>query len=55
MNLLKILLSEVVYNAIFFGYRCPMCNYPLSEKKENYCPNCGQPIKWNIKNNKKKK
>lgn len=26
-------------------YKCPRCNYPLI-KRENTCPNCGQPLRW---------
>ncbi|NPE27649.1 zinc-ribbon domain-containing protein [Methanococcoides sp. SA1] len=27
------------------AYKCPRCNYPVS-KKDNQCPNCGQPLNW---------
>jgi predicted amidophosphoribosyltransferase len=28
--------------------RCPKCEYHI-RKEENYCPNCGQRLKWSEK------
>ena len=29
-------------------YRCPRCNYPV-DKKNTFCPNCGQLLYWGDK------
>ncbi|MBU0532995.1 zinc ribbon domain-containing protein [Candidatus Micrarchaeota archaeon] len=39
-----LLLGKILIDALK-KYRCPRCNYPVSDS-DITCPNCGQPLIW---------
>lgn len=43
---------ECVYTKMYSGFICPICGHELTnderKKHDNYCPNCGQRLDWDL-------